>query len=810
MANASTTERIQELLEEGLRALDAGELESAITAWNGVLALDPEHERAARLVADLEALLGQQERARELTGEVLVITEEDEDDEAPASGVPSVVSRRGLARMQSLVEKLGEENRALNQTLSARYAEVLELRTQLTASEKANLSLREKLADHERRAADVDIERADLARLRGLFEQQLSLLEFRVAEQQQQESTLRQQLVDVQAELERQRIALDTERSEHDATRSLVEETQVRVEETEARAAEAQARVEETEARAAEAQARVEEAEARAAEAQARVEEAEARAEAAATEAQASAQAEIAAVRDELGRRADAAAGEIAALRAELEHVRTARDEAEEKLNALAEQLNEALELAESRSSEVESLGAALNEAIELGEQHAATADRLQGELQAAQAAATTAQADALGASADAQELDTLRTQLEERDRAITSLTEAGMREAQQTLQLREQLAGAEKRAKAAEASASETEQLRQHIAALQAEIAAMADDIGARDLALEALENELRSRDQQLSELTQNLSRPRRSTGESSQLIAPAATAAAPPVPQVATPSDTDPTGEFSGAHLFASPDDDDAEPVTDSVVVGAMSIEDDLHQRSTGVRDNSELFDQVVTDPGRQAPATHAPDRMAGDAPQEDSLAERVTNFTGETAAVASESHSAPAHSDELPVFEMEPASYRQSGQRQAATSGGHRAAAAETAPSGTIHGMAFIAPEPVVTQTQPSGGRSKNEGTQLSMRSSSTARLADPNLSPAEQLSWLVDEIPRLTQAGTGMIRSKQIGAKEAFVVEAIDGSVSFSDIIDVVGLPAHETSAILVDLLRRGVITSPSVE
>ena len=57
---------------------------------------------------------------------------------------------------------------------------------------------------------------------------------------------------------------------------------------------------------------------------------------------------------------------------------------------------------------------------------------------------------------------------------------------------------------------------------------------------------------------------------------------------------------------------------------------------------------------------------------------------------------------------------------------------------------------------------------------------------------------------------MIRSKQIGAKEAFVVEAIDGSVSFSDIIDVVGLPSQETSAILVDLLRNGVISSPSIE
>ena len=137
-------------------------------------------------------------------------------------------------------------------------------------------------------------------------------------------------------------------------------------------------------------------------------------------------------------------------------------------------------------------------------------------------------------------------------------------------------------------------------------------------------------------------------------------------------------------------------------------------------------------------------------------------------------------------------------------------------------TFTGMAFVSQEvPSIrgTGTRPSqpppppegpAHGTANKANPLSMRSSATARLGYTTLSPAEQLSWLVDEVPRLTNTGANMIRSKQIGAKEAFVVEAIDGSVSFSDIIDVVGLPSQETSAILVDLLRNGVISSPSIE
>lgn len=85
---------------------------------------------------------------------------------------------------------------------------------------------------------------------------------------------------------------------------------------------------------------------------------------------------------------------------------------------------------------------------------------------------------------------------------------------------------------------------------------------------------------------------------------------------------------------------------------------------------------------------------------------------------------------------------------------------------------------------------------------------ARLADDSLSPSERLAWILDEVPSLTSDALGDLAN--IGAREAFVAQNVDGNISFGDILDIVSLPADETAAILVELVNRRLVTSPSLD
>ncbi|MFT6395348.1 MAG: chromosome segregation ATPase [Bradymonadia bacterium] len=109
-------------------------------------------------------------------------------------------------------------------------------------------------------------------------------------------------------------------------------------------------------------------------------------------------------------------------------------------------------------------------------------------------------------------------------------------------------------------------------------------------------------------------------------------------------------------------------------------------------------------------------------------------------------------------------------------------------------------------------PQGALGSQSGSTVStdtpIDSSAVTRLRDESLSAAERLSWLIDEQPYLAKDSTSSRQT--LSAQAAFVLQMIDGVVSFADLIDIVGLPADETYAILLDLWERGVITSPSLE
>jgi hypothetical protein len=68
--------------------------------------------------------------------------------------------------------------------------------------------------------------------------------------------------------------------------------------------------------------------------------------------------------------------------------------------------------------------------------------------------------------------------------------------------------------------------------------------------------------------------------------------------------------------------------------------------------------------------------------------------------------------------------------------------------------------------------------------------------------------VDETPSLS--AKQFDPHQDISSQAAFVLQVVDGNVSLADIIDIVGLPTEETSEILVDLLVRNIITTPSLQ
>ena len=91
----------------------------------------------------------------------------------------------------------------------------------------------------------------------------------------------------------------------------------------------------------------------------------------------------------------------------------------------------------------------------------------------------------------------------------------------------------------------------------------------------------------------------------------------------------------------------------------------------------------------------------------------------------------------------------------------------------------------------------------------QSSAAHHLFDTSLSAMERLSWVLDEAPQLstTELGPG----QEIDSQAAFVLQMIDeGGVTFADVIDMVGLPAEEAAAILIDLLTRKILTTASLD
>jgi hypothetical protein len=166
MKAMSAPSQVQSLLEAGLVALDVGDYDTALEKWNAVLEFDPEHPRAAKLVRDLEALVvrarGGRPRQRTNSGDMAIVVDTAEsgtpDDTAVMDREPSPAvlppqtgswntatdtERAALVRLQELLgEQAAQSNKRSEELVSAR-SQVSRLRTELAQRERALLEERE-------------------------------------------------------------------------------------------------------------------------------------------------------------------------------------------------------------------------------------------------------------------------------------------------------------------------------------------------------------------------------------------------------------------------------------------------------------------------------------------------------------------------------------------------------------------------------------------------------------------------------------------------------------------------------------------
>lgn len=198
--------RIQNLLEEGLRALDAADYPVALEKWSSVLAIEPGHERAARLVADLRAAMSARETSAIENDELLVVVE---DDEFEAGRVPtnpqgnaSFITRTSLDRLRRLVDQQAAEISSLHEELDARAAELAEVRSDVTRRERDILAVKEQLAELQSRTSSIESARRDADRSRARHESELAKAELRITERDTR-------LLAFEARLEESELALE-------------------------------------------------------------------------------------------------------------------------------------------------------------------------------------------------------------------------------------------------------------------------------------------------------------------------------------------------------------------------------------------------------------------------------------------------------------------------------------------------------------------------------------------------------------------------------------------------------------------------
>ncbi len=858
---------IQTLLEEGLAALDAGKYETALECWNEVLARDPGNQRASRLVEELGLLIrddGDGAIPEVSAGFVVVVG--DDDIEPLASG-PESESQHALERLTRLADEQAKENDKLRNSLGQREQDLLVLKEQQQAREQELVEAHGKTVELERQIGDLGARLRELESQGRQRERETADVELRLAERKMFERQTLEQMKEVtderdahSKEIRDLRDELDGLRAQHEQTsaeadlaRTSQEDLRKELEETRDTLASTQGKADELSEELAEAKKAHDETrnafaeldentkkqiaglDAEVAERGTRTESLTAELEAV-QETRTASEQECATLRE---KREELEAA-LTAREAEIERVASELAETVETVQGQLEEAQEALrESQEARGSLRSEMAKAITEyeethekAVELEAKHeadAATLAEIRDELERTRD--------------DAELAKTLQENLEAREVELAELAAAHDENVKRTGELEDQLqkafaeheqeleeAGATRAAEVAElakthtgeveslveqlstAQAAQEEQrkelealagLQARVTELETELAAEAALAGEPAAALEEETQGTTEREQRIAELESRTTELSALADSRSEAVADAERTATEREQRIAELEAELSTNASRVAELEAA----------------AAAVSGDAAAHETQRLENEDLRARLVE---ATALSTRYEQREGGLQEEIDSLKISLSAAEGRARNAETETEElrgraeAPiidmrVESDQTPAVETAlPSPSAETPTENVVVSGAFRVAEEEEARQGAPPPSppSSSAPAPPAQPPPIPGAQTAPAPDAASAENSPATRLRDASLAYTDRLSWLVDETPSLS--AKQFDPHQDISSQAAFVLQVVDGNVSLADIIDIVGLPTEETSEILVDLLVRNIITTPSLQ
>ncbi len=787
---------VESLLEQGLNALDAGDFPGALVKWNKVLEVDPGNVRAARLVEELRQLIRDGESANHVpaTGDFLVVVDDDAAELQSADKQARFIARGALERLRNVSEAANQRAEELDQQLAAAGDESLALKSAVAAKDKELIDANEHALDLERRLKSLDNERRDLERFKRQREHQGAELELRLAEAKAVEKKLNEDVRRLTGErdstvgqLEEVQQALDAASESLKAESSALAKTRTQLEKEKERAAAAENAL-------AEAQATAEEA---AAEHKALVESAAAE-QKKLTETIATQDVELKIAREALAA-AEAHAAEIESARASLAD---ANDVLQHSVSALEQTIAELEKDANDRAAEVERIATDLvTVAAEADAKITAAQDAL-ADSQAARNAMRTEMATVVN------DLDAQKVASEELQRQIDAIAEERAEFETTKRELEAQLATREatfqETHEVAESALGELEAARDEIVAqetLVADLRAQLEDaqnemkaagqaerlLAEKDAAIAALEQEVAARELRLADVSrgdsENLSKAKKELAAERAAAKKFANERTSFESRLATRDAELESLNQTVAELRDQNGQVDAlQRELDSHRVKLSAAEGRLRESEAETAELQAMVDALQAEPIEMAVSDSFPVARSTTTPHGNMVVSGA--FRSAQSGSQPVTFRATESGDQPSAVRPPPIPVSASGSRPAASSGNR----------------------PAVTPSESADTSGVFPRNNTPTESSASARLADESLTAAERLSWLVDESPYVANTDV----APDLSAQAAFVLQNIDGNVSFADLIDIVGLPSDETAGILVDLLCRGIVTSPALE
>jgi chromosome segregation ATPase len=830
---SSGKEQIQGLLEAGLRALDAGDLHAALDKWNSVLRIDPQNERAARLVRDLEGIVydhAQTQHGTPAGGTPQVVVDvappalprvitpggdpkvSASGELRPASGTS--IARQTVDRLQRIIDDSQTEGQRLALELQSTKRELMARADDLSRRERELLEIRDLLSQREARLIEVDDQRRTLQQAVALSEREKVDLNLRLEERKGFERKTLERLREVDSRARELEAALASEtslRAAEEATTAALrhalsdsERTLQRLtEELEAARGESgRARLETDQVRARSAEvesqllretqyrteisAALDAARASQQSTEAALAEHKAHAESLANEL-----AEAADQLDQASRGLGAATAERDALAARVAALDQQLAEREQRLAALTAQIEDS-----------ERLLARLRE--ELSGERAA---RLDGQQRAESLAAELAEEQARIAQLCA-EADTQAESLA----ALQAMHDEVNREAQRLRRDTGDLAAQLSQAIAdRDAARSEVIEIRAQLSELKTDQHSAVDALARLTNALQKAQVEVRRLEEAATEHAGSLSAERSRREQAETRIAGLETRLSESSQLVAGLE-----AQLSAAAAAAAERFEELESLR-SREPGASpeqvrALEDRIDALEGGVEARDAQLESLRTSLAEAHTATEH---------SEQELAEAL-------ARLASQSRSGTHHGvdrgyDQTPLppqgaedsaFDIRNMQNLEADpdvlELEIEVEGIEPPAVPESAPP-PIPVLEAVDEEPEAPEHDatpvPDPAREQVTRPDLSAIQVERGRLADRSVPGKERLSWLIDETPRRTAE---LDRGISVNAQEGYLIDMIDGTVTFADVLDMVGRNPDDTADVLCGLLLRGLITCPSLD